>query len=209
MSYDLAELARRIENLIRLGRVVEVDYPAGWLRVELADGLTTDWIPWLERRAGADRTWHAPEIGEQVVVFSPSGDLENAVALAGLFSEAHPAPADSAEICRIEFGNGDSLIHDREAGAYHLVAAGPVTVTAGGAVAVVAAGPVTVQAPQVTLDTPETTMTGDLAVAGSITVAGAGGGTSTVISGDVTIEGNLSATGTVMDGGGNSNHHAH
>ena len=55
-----------------------------------------------------------------------------------------------------------------------------------GAISLQASQPVTVKAPAVTLDAPQTTLEGNLQV-----------------------NGNVNATGTVMDAGGNSNHHSH
>ena len=40
-------------------------------------------------------------------------------------------------------------------------------------------------------------------------MAGSGGGTAAAITGNVQVNGNIDATGTIMDAGGNSNHHSH
>ncbi|MFZ4539530.1 hypothetical protein [Propionivibrio sp.] len=74
---------------------------------------------------------------------------------------------------------------------------------AGGDVLIKSGSHITVQAPLITLDTPQTTCTGNLTVAGALSIQGAAGGTST------TISGNVSVTGSVMDSAGNSNHHSH
>ena len=73
---------------------------------------------------------------------------------------------------------------------------------------------VTVQAPRVTIDSPQTDVTGKLTVQGLLTYAGGmsgsgGSGSAATITGNVTVEGNVNATGSVMDGSGNSNHHSH
>ena len=46
------------------------------------------------QRAGADREWDPPTIGEQVVLLSPSGNLAQGVVLTGLFSDLIPANGD-------------------------------------------------------------------------------------------------------------------
>ncbi|MBO8044035.1 phage baseplate assembly protein V, partial [Pseudomonas aeruginosa] len=46
-----AEHARLIGNLLMIGVVRELDEANGRVRVD-ADGMLTDWIPWLERGAG-------------------------------------------------------------------------------------------------------------------------------------------------------------
>ena len=62
---DLAELARLIENLIRIGTVADVRHGnPPTVRVRTG-GITTTWRPWCERRAGTTRTWSPPTKGEQ------------------------------------------------------------------------------------------------------------------------------------------------
>lgn len=65
-------------------------------------------------------------------------------------------------------------------------AAGALAVVCVGAVAIEAAQSVLVKAPAVTLDTPQTTLAGSLQV-----------------------DGDIHADGSIMDAGGNSNHHSH
>lgn len=88
-------------------------------------------------------------------------------------------------------------------------AGGGWSLEVGGGASIVAAAAVTVQAPQINL-------------VGNLSAAGSGGGPGTEIknctteqSGDFTligslqVTGDITATGTIMDGAGNSNHHAH
>ncbi|MCM3011385.1 phage baseplate assembly protein V, partial [Bacillus subtilis] len=67
---------------------------------------------------------------------------------------------------------------------------------------------------KVTVDVPETEVTGNLLVKGKLTYQGGmagsgGGGAAAAITGNVQVTGNIDATGTIMDAGGNSNHHSH
>jgi len=154
------------------------------------DGINTDWLPWMTRRAGLDRDWWAPDIGEQVVVLAPSGLMGGAFVLPALYSDAHAEPAASPSLHTLRYGNGDTVTHNRTDGSWHVQCAGPVTVIAGGAV--------TVTAPSVTLDTPQTTCTGHLTVqAGlSVTGAGVGGGAAAAISGTLHVQsGDVTADG--------------
>lgn len=85
---------------------------------------------------------------------------------------------------------------------------------AGGDVLIKSGTHVTVQAPKVTVDSPDTTCTGNLLVKGKLTYQGGmagsgGGGAAASITGNVQVEGNINASGSIMDGGGNSNHHSH
>lgn len=61
---NLVELLRLVHNLIRLGTIAEVDHSHAQVRVQSGE-LLTNWLPWLEARAGTTRTWSAPTVGEQ------------------------------------------------------------------------------------------------------------------------------------------------
>jgi phage baseplate assembly protein V len=58
--------------------------------------LLTTWL-WIALRAGDVVDWCPPSIGEQVIVFSPNGDLTQGKVLAGLFSAESPAPQISQD----------------------------------------------------------------------------------------------------------------
>lgn len=83
------------------------------------------------------------------------------------------------------------------------------SIAVGGSASIVAGAAVTVQAPQINL-------------VGNLSAAGSGGGVGTEIknctteqtggftlNGNLQVNGNIAATGSIMDGAGNSNHHAH
>ncbi|MCZ4281703.1 phage baseplate assembly protein V [Kiloniella laminariae] len=112
MSPNLTEILRLIENLICYGTVVAADYPSARVKVSIK-GRATAWLPWSTDRAAHDRSWDAPEIGEQVLVLCPSGDPANGVIAGTLFRQAAPAPASSVDTTRRVFGDGMVIEHDR------------------------------------------------------------------------------------------------
>ena len=77
---NIAALSRLLENLIRFGTVAEVQMQPPRVRVKTGD-LLTAWLPWIALRAGLDKDWDPPTENEQVILFSPSGQLANGVAL--------------------------------------------------------------------------------------------------------------------------------
>lgn len=156
---SLAELARLIENLIRFGTVeaVQVDPP----RVRVKSGnITTTWRPWLNLRAGEDREWDPPTVGEQVILFSPSGNLAQGVALTGLSSDQHPANGDREGLHRRTYRDGavieyDSLAHHLRAtlpGTAELIAAGNITLNSGGNIKIAADGNVAITGARVDIN---------------------------------------------------------
>ena len=63
------EILRRLENLVRLGTIAEVRH-AKPARVRVKTGkVTTAWRPWFALRAGEDREWDPPTVGEPVILF--------------------------------------------------------------------------------------------------------------------------------------------
>lgn len=110
----LTEVERRQENSIRIGTIHAVDYEAARASVRIASIVTTS-RPWIAQRAGSDRSWWAPEVGEQVVLLSPSGDFNQGIILPAIYSAAATAPANSADIRRDVFSDGFMIEHDREA----------------------------------------------------------------------------------------------
>lgn len=114
---DLAALSRMLENLIRFGVIAAVQMEPP--RVQVKTGtLTTAWLPWLALRAGSDREWDPPTIGEQVILFSPSGQLANGIILTGVFSDHIPANGNRAGLHRRTYVDGTVIEYDSVA--HHL-----------------------------------------------------------------------------------------
>lgn len=148
MNPEITELERRLSNLIRIGTVSGADYGRAKVRVD-CDGLTTNWLPWITRRAGGDIDWWTPEVGEQVVVMAPSGLLEDAFVLSALYSDARPEPESSPEKHTVCYANGDSITHDRANGSFEIKCAGDVKIQSGGNLEILVSGQVTVTADNV------------------------------------------------------------
>lgn len=154
---DYAELARLIENLIRIGTIADVDLVEARVRVQTGD-LLTGWLPWQAARAGADREWDPPTVDEQVVLLSPSGQLANGVAITGLFSNAKPANGDRAKLHRRTYSDGAVIEYDSQA--HHLRAQLP----GGGTTELISDGGVRIVG--------DLTLEGDLIQAGNQQVTG-------------------------------------
>ena len=108
---NIADLARLLENIVRFGTVEAVQMKPP--RVQVKSGnITTAWRPWLNLRAGADREWDPPTIGEQVVLLSPSGNLAQGVVLTGLFSDLIPANGEREGLHRRTYRDGAVIEYD-------------------------------------------------------------------------------------------------
>lgn len=108
----IEQLDRRLNNIVREGKVLEVDAAKGLLKVE-AHGLKSGWMPWAER-AGTVREWSPPAKGERVVVLSPTGEPGQGIVLAGGFSDQFKQPSTDAGERLIQIGgNKLSMTKDR------------------------------------------------------------------------------------------------
>src|SRR6266576_5973233 len=96
-NFAIAELNRKLANIIRIGLIKEVDYEKARVRVQVGEFLT-DWLPWITMKAGEDRSWFAPNVDEQVIVLSPFGELSLGVVLPAIYQEKYPPPENKKEI---------------------------------------------------------------------------------------------------------------
>lgn len=201
--FEVSEMARRFDNLIRLGTVCEVDPKAARVRVK-SGMLTTAWLPWLTQRAGADKTWWCPSLNEQVLILAPSGELQCGVVLCGLYRDQFPAPSQESTTQTTTYEDGTRIDYNSTTHELSLSAAGSITMKMKGDLIAQVEGQVQLQsATQLVLQAP------------AITLQSAGGNTQSAlqgnfkIDGDLTVNGNVNATGNMLADGQNSNHHSH
>lgn len=110
----LPDLARRQANTVRVGTVMAVD-PAGYrVRVKSGD-IETDWLKWGVKRAMGTRSWHAPAVGEQVVLACPSGDLRQGVVLCAIPQDSAPPAGDTGDVERTVYPDGTVAEYDHAA----------------------------------------------------------------------------------------------
>ncbi|MDZ5634475.1 phage baseplate assembly protein V [Janthinobacterium sp. GMG1] len=171
MNADLSDLTRLLQNLIRLGTIAEVK--GAKARVRLGPTLTTEWLKWATPRAGSTRTWSAPTVGEQVIVFSPGGDLTRGIILPALYSQEFDAPDTSDSIHTTHYPDGAVVQYDHAAHA--------LTATLPG-------GTATITADTVTSNAPSTICTGDLTIMKNLIVK-----QSTTVEGVTTLNGGVNA----------------
>lgn len=89
MSHALAEHDRMIAAMLMPCAVVGVDLPAATVRVSNG-AWTSAWVRWHSLAAGKARHWRAPSLGEQGVLFNPSGQAGMGTFIPGLYGNAGP-----------------------------------------------------------------------------------------------------------------------
>ncbi|WP_431480813.1 phage baseplate assembly protein V [Pseudomonas thivervalensis] len=170
------------------GEVSAIDYLSCRIRVRLddRDGLQTYWLNIPQRNTqGTKRRPLMPELGEQVAVLLDA-DGVGGVYLGGIYSTAEPPPVADEDTDFVRFSDGTVSTYDRKAGVMRLECVGALRLKCRGNITIETDETLTIKAPSATLEILQVTLKGSLQVKGDITT-----------------------TGSVMDVGGNSNHHSH
>ena len=106
LEYRITELERRMANMLRFGIVDQLDASTAKVRVKCGD-ILTGWLPWLTKKAGIERTWWTPDVGEQVLMVSPFGDMAQAVVIPALYQAAFPPPSNNINQVAVVFEDDD------------------------------------------------------------------------------------------------------
>lgn len=174
-AFENTEGARNTENLLRTGKIQEVDLAKRLVRVCIGEGescIETAWLPVLEVSASATRNglsaWDPPRVNDVVQVLCPGGELTLGMVIPSQFMHANDAPfGDRAEgyefgdlgdprdgVWRRLFGDGTLLEYDRDAKL--------VRVETPGSVKVHACGQIILKSPFIQLDADAVHVTGKL-----------------------------------------------
>lgn len=153
--FENTEGSRNTENLLRTGKIQEVDLEKRLVRVCIGEGeacIETAWLPVLEVAASATRggmsDWVPPRKDDVVQVLCPGGELPLGMVIPSQFMHANDAPfKDRAEgyefgalgdprdsVFRKLFGDGTLLEYDTEQKQVRVETPGSIKAHAGGQV---------------------------------------------------------------------------
>lgn len=124
-GYALSDLAKRLSNIIRIGTIFEIHYQTAKARVKIGE-LETDFLSWANANSGSNNSWNPPEIDEQVIVLSPSGDLSQAVILPSLYK--NNASDSDQNVKSIIYQDGSKISFNLASGTLDLDLKGDVTI---------------------------------------------------------------------------------
>lgn len=184
---------QRLENMIRIGTIKTIHPSKPFLTVTVNFGeITTAKIRYLNSRSGDDQSWNPPSVGEEVIVFSPSGVLEMGIAFGGLNNADYPAISEDLNKNIMLFSDGCMISYDTKQHALEAILpeTGTAVLTANGGVTVNAAQGVTVNAMEGGLE-----VNGDTRINGNIQVS-----ETAKIGGTLRSEGDASFAETIVRG---------
>ncbi|MGR3435270.1 MAG: phage baseplate assembly protein V [Shimia sp.] len=107
-EYAVAEIDRKLAQVVQIGRVTSVDPGAARVVVEVA-GIPSPPIPFAQMAAGGKQFVWMPEVGEQVSVLAPGGELGQGVVLGAIFQGN--ASSSNPDEPHIELQGGNMTIN--------------------------------------------------------------------------------------------------
>lgn len=170
----------------QVGTVSAVDADNVQARVRLpeCDNLRTYWLNVLQRNTQNNKDYWLPDIGEQVEVLLDANG-EDGVILGAVYSSVDKPPFSDKNIRGTVYADGAEFSYNRDT--HTLTIRGGIE-----HIRIECQADVTVKTPKVTIDAPETEITGNL-----------------LVGGNVEVDGNVHSTGSMLSDGPNSNHHGH
>lgn len=205
-----------------VGEVTAVDAANCRARVTFDDddSVTSDWLQVLQFNSLHNSDYHLPDIGEDVLCLFLA---KESGFILGSFYAGEVQPIDNnLNVRSVKFADGTRVVYDRNRHELDIFIDGtriifnretgeivvPRTVT------IVCTSATVKASGDVTIDTPETSITGSLTVAGPITGMGGlsvsgGSGAAVTVSGNVSFDGAMQATGDVVAGGISLISHTH
>lgn len=172
-GFELADLARRVRNMVRKGVVHSVQMSPPRCRVSLGvDPVTqrehvTGWLVWGAQADASRQEWNVPAVGSPVTILSESGDLRQGTVYPGGITDDQTPASDSPTQHITRFSNGAYFMYDSAANHYE------ISLPAGGTVKIIGPGGIELDADVVITKTltvnQNASVGGDLAAKGDIT----------------------------------------
>jgi len=149
------ELNRKFNQSIKIGVVTQVDVTKALAKVQFAQNLTTPLLPWLST-AASNANWRCLELGEQVVVISPCGDINQGIILPSIYSNDNPSPGSNKNELITKYADGTIIKYDTATGSLSVDSPQIISVTCSTA----------------TINANQTTINGNLSVNGTVSATG-------------------------------------
>lgn len=190
--------------MLKFGIVTNIDESRALVRVQFTDmdAVISYWLPVMRGKTLKDKQYWMPDVGEHVVCLLDENG-EEGVVLGAIYSAEDPPPVRSKDKYHVRFNDGTVIEYDRAEHKLKADVKGDVEIRATGKCEVDCQSDIYIKsATHITIQAPSLTMKGGSPADGYFE------GTFR-LKGDLLVEGNIHATGSIIDGGGNTNHHSH
>ncbi len=143
IEFEIAELLRRIENMLRLGTVAEIDHDTAKVRVqydvdEQGKPILTNLIQWGVESASDNIEWNPPKIGEQVLIAAQSGNMAIAKVIARFYQTNFPAPSNIETLHKKQYSDDAVFSYDTSTKQFDIIlpAGGKINFVADGGISI-------------------------------------------------------------------------
>jgi phage baseplate assembly protein V len=93
-SFAFSDLCRRVANLIRIGKIAEID--GAQVKVQIGK-VKTNWLP-IVSIAGNTNVWIPIAVDEQVAVISPYGEMAQSFVIRSIHYNKYAAPENKNNV---------------------------------------------------------------------------------------------------------------
>ena len=118
-TFEQAELARMLAQTICLGTIVKVHLATRQIQVAMGH-ITTGKLAWPAEVGRNYRRWRPLQVGTQVVLACPSGDVQQAQVVGMLYTETLTPDACEAHLDTLSFNDGTQIRYDSERHTLHV-----------------------------------------------------------------------------------------
>lgn len=209
-------------DCFKIGEVSSIDPVACTARVIFDDenSIVSYDLPVMQRNSFANKDYQMPDVGEDVLCLFRGNGFEDGVIIGSFYAGDVEPPESTADRRTIVFKDGTRVCYDRATHVLTITIEGTSivfnrqsgTITVPDKVTVNCTSATVNASSNVKIDTPDTTMTGNLTVAGLITGNGGltvKGGGGVVADCDIQLNGRMDSTDDVTAGGISLNSHTH
>lgn len=209
-------------DCFKIGEVSSIDPSACTARVIFDDegSIVSYDLPVMQRNSFGNKDYQMPDVGEDVLCLFRGNGFEDGVIIGSFYAGEVAPPESNTDRRTIVFKDGTRVCYDRAAHVLSINIEGTSivfdrqtgTITVPSSVTVNCATATVNASGSVKIDTPDTSMTGNLTVEGLITGNGGltvKGGGGVVADCDIKLNGRMDATDDVTAGGISLSSHTH
>lgn len=161
----MSDLLRKIDNIKRIGIVAEVDNSAmpPMVRIEIDEGVLSDWMPYAMPFVGQTAFWCPAKIGVEGIVFSEGGENRICRFFPSFYNQSNAPAGLTDDDFMIFYKNGDTINHNSASNSLTINITDKTIVNA---------NKTEVNAKESVVNAPKITLNGDTTVTKSLTVQG-------------------------------------
>ncbi|WP_018692281.1 phage baseplate assembly protein V [Algicola sagamiensis] len=133
-EFNIAELERQMLNVVRLGKILEVDHAKREVLIKLGENRAL--VPWPCDIGLNYIRWQPLRVGTQVVLVCSCGDLAQARIVGMLYTNDLPPPSTDEHVDILQFNDGSMMKYDSSKSEMTVKSVGNLTIKVDGDVTI-------------------------------------------------------------------------